>query len=215
MATEHHSELRTRILLDQLNQARGALGHSRRMLARSMSWGSICLLILLVLGYTKWLPMAALALPFAVIFLVVQYAYYTHLVTYGRACVAELENKINTDLGETLLISESLEAKKSGPLGAAHFLGITGSNLTSLFNIMPLHYLILCVALFIAGVLRTQFILKQPELRPVERFGDLYAPLLLIWALIHIIYLIWYFVQGEEERNLLAAIRKQYQPKSE
>jgi hypothetical protein len=214
MNKEELHDTRMTVLLSELYQARGALDSYRQLLGRSVGWGALLMLALLLLGYTKWLPMAALALPFVVVFLVVQYGHLKYLVIYGRAHVAELENKINSEVGETLLISESVESKRS-PLGEPHFLGITTGNMANIFSVMKIHYLIVCLMMFIAGVLRTLFILKQPDLRPVEKFGDLYIPLLFIWALANVIYLIWFFQKGEDERNLIAAIRKAYQSKAE
>jgi len=215
MATGHSQETRMRILFEQLNRAYAALAHHRRARMRSMSWGSTLMLILLLLGFTKWMVMAALALPFVAIYLVVQYGCLTHLITYHRAVVAELESKINHELGETLLVGASLEAKLCGPVGQSHFLGLSAGNLTCLFSIATIHYLVICLLMFLAGALRTQYVLKHPELRPVDRFGDIYAPFLLLWALANILYLIWYYVKGEQEKDLLAAIRKECQPKSE
>jgi len=214
MSNERIHETRMTILLGQLDQARAALGDYRRLLGRTMCWGAFIMLGLLLLGYTKWVPMAALALPFVAVFLVMQYGHLKYLVIYGRAHVAELEHRINTELGETLLVSEAVESKRS-PLGEPHFFGITAGNITNIFSVMKIHYLVICMVMFVAGVLRTQFILKQADLRPVEKFGDLYIPLLFIWALANVVYLIWFFQKSEDEKNLVATIRKLYQPKDE
>jgi len=214
MGNEHSQETRMRVLIEQLNRAHGALANYRQARMRSMAWGSTLMLVLLMLGYSKWAPMAALALPFVAVFLVVHYGYLTHLVTFSRAFVGELENKINKELGETVLISESLEAKHSGFLGESHFLGVSGSNFTGIFSVTTVHYLILCLLMFLAGALHTQYLFEQ-ELMPVGRLGNVYSPFLLLWALANILYLIWYFVKGEQEKGLIAAIRKEYQQKSE
>jgi hypothetical protein len=214
MTKEQLHEKRIQILLGQLDQARQALGYYRRLLGRSMNWGALLMLALLIFGYTRWLPMAALALPFVVVFLVMQFGNLKYLVSYGRAHVGELENRINAELGETLLISEAIESKRS-PLGEPHFLGITSYNMTNIFSLTKIHYLIICLLMFAAGVLRTQFILKQSELRPVEKFGDLYVPLLFIWSLANVLYLIWFFLKSEDEKKLVATIHREYQPKGE
>jgi len=214
MAAEQKHEMRLKILAEQADRARAALFFAGRARIRSIYLGSLTMVVLLLLGYTRYLPMAAMALPFAAVFLVVLQGYFSHRVNFARTCVAELEAKINADLGETLLITEALESKDLGPLGESHFLGICPSNLRGIFSILSIHYLVIGLGMFIAGLFRTHYILSQPDLRPVERFGDIYAPVLFIWAVANILYLIW-FSWGEAEKGVIAAIRKQFQPKGE
>ncbi len=214
MADQVKREMRMDILLDQVDRLHEVLAIRQQARMRSMGWGAATMLVLLVLGYTRSYPIAALALPFAVVFLMVQYAYYTHLVMYARTVLSEAEARVNSELGEPLLQSEALEARESGPLGESHLLGLSPGNIGNLSGFVTLHYLFLSAIVFLAGMFRSQYILGEPDLSPVKRLGEVYTPVLFIWTVINILYVVW-FSWGEREKGFIAAIRKQLQSKSE
>lgn len=221
MAKNLDRETRLKILLDQLDRARAAVAHHQDARRRTMNYGTAVMLVLLVLAYTNWvfndvlcLSMAAFSLPFVAIYLVAQYGYLTHLMFLGRAYAAGLESKINTDAEETLLVAESLEAAHFGPVGDPHVLGISWANLTGMCSATTLHYLVICLVMFVGGSLRSGYIFRK-ELAPVEKLADVYFPLLTLWAVINVVYLVWYFMGDQHEKKLIARIRKEYQPKSE
>ena len=214
MAGDLNQETRLKILLEQLDRARATLARYQNARRRSMNIGALVLLALLLLAYSPSVPMAALCLPFVVIYMVAQYGYLTHLLFLGRAHAAGLESKINAEAGETLVATESLESAHSGPLGEPHILGISLGNLTGICSATTLHYLIICLVIFVGGALRSRYILSE-ELAPVEKLADVYFPLLILWSVINVVYLLWYFIAGRSESNLMARIRKEYQPKGE
>ncbi len=214
MADQGTREMRINILLDQAGRVHEALAARQQARMRSMAWGAATMLVLLVLGYTRSYPIAALALPFAVVFLMVQYAYHTHLVMYARTVLSEVEARVNSELGETLLQSEAIEAKESGPLGESHLLGLSPNNIGNLSGFVTLHYLFLGVVVFLAGMFRSQYILGEPDLSPVKRLGEVYTPVLFLWTLINVLYVVW-FSWGEREKGFIAAVRKQLQSRSE
>lgn len=208
MATELSGESRVGLLLDQLAEARARVEEYEDARLRLMNRGGLLMLGLLLLAYTKWLTMSALVLPFVVIYLVVQFGYLTHCLACSRAVAEELEGRIRDEAGEAVLPAAVIEQKRVGPLGESHFLGLSSRNLTGMFGATTLHFLILCFLVFLGGYLRSRFVLSVPELRPVERLADVYGPLLVLWTVVNVGYLIWFFSVGGKEKLILAAIRK-------
>ena len=202
---------KVQLMVEEVGWLRSDLARLQAARLRTLNGGGVLMLVLLILGYTKWVPMCALALPFVVIYLIVQYAYLTHRILLRRAHIGALESKINSETGEVLLIGESLDSKESGALGEPHFIGISG--ISKIGNAVALHFLVLCGIVFLAGALRTSFILAEPELRPVARLADAYFPLLILWSVINIVYLLWHCLTSGEDKDLGAIIRKQFQPK--
>ncbi|KPL09269.1 hypothetical protein AMJ85_06915 [candidate division BRC1 bacterium SM23_51] len=216
MAKDLNRETRLEILLDQLEQAHAEVAHYRDARARAMNCGALIMLVLLLLAYTKWVPMAALCLPFVAIYVVAQYGYLTHLMFLGRAYAASLESRINSEAGETLVLAELLESTHFGQVGEPHILGIGSTNLTGICSATTLHYLIICLVMFVAGAVRTNYVFSpESGLRPVGKLADVYFPLLTLWAVINVVYLLWYFMAGQDEKKLTAKISKEYQPKNE
>ena len=178
-----------------------------------MCGGGLLMLVSIVLAYTSWFPMAAVALPFVVLFLLMHHAYLTYRTICGRAAVADLEAKINTEIGEALLVSELFESKTSCSLEESHFLGITASNFKNIFSVMRIHYLVVCLIVFLAGLSRGTHVLKLSG-SPFGMLRSLYVPLIFLWTLINIALLVT-CSRGGGEKSLIAMIRKYFQPKGD
>jgi hypothetical protein len=208
-------ETRLDVFLEELGLAREATAAAQAARLRFMHGALLLMLALFLVGWTAALPMAALALPFMAIYVVIQYAFITHSIQYLRAHAAGLESRVNSEAGENLLVRETLAARTVGPLGRVHFLGISGENYQSIFSVTTIHWCVLCLLFFVAGCMRTRYIISNPELSPVQRLGEIYFPLLFLWLLLNALYLVYYYKFTDHEQKLIAAIRKEYQPKGE
>ncbi|MBM3333750.1 hypothetical protein FJY63_03730 [Candidatus Sumerlaeota bacterium] len=214
MAGSQSSETKAAALLQALDDARRNLAHGKRLLERSMRGGGLLMLALIVLAYTSWVPMAAVVLPFVVLFLLMHHAHLVYHVICGRAAVADLEAKVNTEIGEALLVSESFESKISCGLEEPHFLGITASNIKNIFSAMEIHYLAVCLIVFLAGLSRGTHVVKLPGM-PFGMLRTIYVPLIFLWTLANVVFLVLYSRGGGVEKSLIVMIRKYFQPKGD
>ena len=211
-------EARIDVLADELDRVRACIAEHEATRFRVMNWGALVMLVLLIFAYTPMsldrlsFSMAALALPFVAIYLLMQYAYMTNLTMYERTHASGLESRINAECGEDLLITEFLATAHVTPTGKAGFLGIGAGNIRNMFSATTVHFLVVCLAMFLGGLLRSNFLLQR-ELAPVEKLGQVYVPLLFLWAIINVGYLVWYFLTADHQRAVQTAVSSRLEKK--
>lgn len=208
MAKTQDSQTRLEILVDELDRAREAAGDREDSRVRFVNRGCVGMLVLLILGYRTDFTMAALALPFVAVYIVVHYGYLTHLVARNRLYAAGLESKLNREFGQDALVAETLESEQSGHPEAPNFLGITPANVSGIYSASTIHFLVISTAFYFAGAFRTGYILGQEQLRPVGALGDVYFHLLVLWTAINLAYLVWYFVISDHLKKTAASVRE-------
>jgi len=209
---EPDRETRLQILLEELDATREHIAGYGAARARLMNGSALVMITLFLLGYTAWLPMAILLLPFAALYAVVHLAVLTACSRFARAHAAGLEERINIEAGGPLLFDQALASRTLGPTGRSSFFGITAENITSILSWSTLHFLAISAALYLAGFLRARYLLAdEVDTLPVGTLADVYVPVLALWTLINLGYLIWYFLVANPEKSLAEAIRKHYQ----
>lgn len=159
----------------------------------------LSILLMLFGATTGWL-----ILPFLVVTGGVTASFYLHFCDFARLHASVLERKINHRAGRDILIGHRIESLYFYPMDPPKLSGWVPSRPWCFFSFYTLHWSLLWVALWIAGVWMSRQILSHDQF-------IIYFSLLFVWSLGNTVYLAWYFlaardwkaVRNELEQSLL------------
>lgn len=171
----------------------------------------ISLIVIILMGaasMTDALRGVVLLIPFYVIYVGVHSAYYLSYVVWARIYATGLEQKINELLKENLLIAHRQEAVYLFPLQGKQFAGVRLSLRQTFIGFITIHFWItgaaaIGLSLYRAWQLYEELIREFPP-------ACYYFIALGVWALLHLVYLVWYFGARPYERRVMEIVREAY-----
>lgn len=166
------------------------------------------LALLAVLSMTETFRAAALLVPFFVIWVGVQSAYFLSYVVLARVYATGLEQSLNDLLGGDALVAHRLEAAYLFPLGGPQFAGVPLRADLTFIGFITIHFWLLgAAAIFLASYRAWQLLpLLERDFPP----ASYYFPALIAWSLLHLVYLAWYFGTRYHERRIVQIVRDAY-----
>jgi hypothetical protein len=171
--------------------------------------GQLTIILMAMASMTDALRATALLIPFFVIYIGVQSAYFLSHVISARVYATGLEQRINRLLKDDVLIAHRQEAAYLFPLGGAQFAGVSLRLRQTFFGFMTIHFWLTGGACFALAAYRAWQLL--PELEGEFPPARYYFWALGAWALLHLAYLVWYFGSRHYERRIKEVVSEAYQ----
>ena len=169
---------------------------------------TVIVLTLFVLSLTPALRAAVFVLPFFIVYAGYFTAYLLCYNLFARIYATALEKKINSLVGEDLLIAHRMEDIYFYRTPGLKFVAFDLSRPTTFISASTASFTFGGVALYALCAYRCwQLIpLYAPHFPPVSLFW----PLLAVWTLGHLAYLLWFYIGGTPEREIAAIVNSAY-----
>lgn len=203
--------LRLRTLHMQLERVRAMLYKYSEMFYQLIIVGIITIILMTMASMTVTLRATALLIPFFIIYVGVQSAYFLTYVIFARVYATGIEQRINHLLEDDVLIAHRQEAIYLFPLGGAQFAGVHLRLRQTFIGFMTIHFWLTGGAGIALSAYRAWQLL--PELAGEFPPARYYFWALGAWALLHLVYLIWYFGSRHYEHRIEQVVREAYQTK--
>ena len=167
-------------------------------------------LILAQIALSLWAPMRALilALPFFVIYAGSFCAYLISYNLFARVYADALEKRINRMLGQDVLVAHRMEDIYIYSAASPKFVGIDLNAPATAISGITISYLIAGAVLVVIGAYRAVQLL--PGLTLAFPLLKVYWPLLIVWGLLHLAYLLWYFLSASHQKRIKAIVDTAY-----
>ncbi|MDQ3805233.1 MAG: hypothetical protein M3416_15570 [Acidobacteriota bacterium] len=202
------TELQFQALHAQLERVR-AMQHRYNDLFYKLIFLAVpALALMAALSMTETFRSVVLLIPFFVIWVGVQSAYFLTYVVLARVYATGLEQSLNDLLGGDALIAHRLEATYLFPLGGPQFAGVPLRADQTFIGFIAIHFWLLGAAAIALACYRAWQLLPLAERDfPPASF---YFPALIAWSLLHLVYLAWYFGTRYHERRIMQLVRDAY-----
>ncbi len=168
--------------------------------------------VLLLAGFALSLTAPYRAVIFLVPFFVVYAGFFTsYLLTYNlfaRIYATALERKINDLVGARVLVAHEMEAVYFYRAPGLKFSAFDLTQPWTFISASTLSFTFGGVVLYALAAYRAAQLL--PVLAPKFPPLHLFWPLLAVWTLGHLWYLLWFFVGGKPERELARIVNEAY-----
>ncbi len=196
------------ILHRQLERMRAMLYKYSELFYKLIVLGVVALILMAVASMTETFRAVALIIPFFTIYLGVQSAYFLSYVVFARVYATGIEKRINRMLADDALIAHRLEAAYLYPLDGAQFAGVPARFGQSFIGFITIHFWLTGAAVIALASYRAWQLLPALTLEfPPLRF---YFPALILWSVLHLVYLVWYFGARRDERVIESVVGKAY-----
>jgi hypothetical protein len=192
--------LRLQTLHMQLERLRAMLYKYSEMFYQLVFVGIITLIFMTMASMTVALRATALLIPFFVIYTGVQSAYFLTHVIFARIYAREIEQRIKQFLEDDSLSAHRQEAVSLFPLDGAQSGGVPLRLRQTFTGFIAIHFWLTCGAGFALAAYRAWQLL--PELAGEFPPARYYFWALGAWALLHLVYLAWYFGSRHHERRI-------------
>jgi hypothetical protein len=170
--------------------------------------GIVLLILMAAASMTQTLRAVVLLIPFFIIYIGVQSAYFLTYVVWARIYATGLEQRLNHLLETEALIAHRQEAAYLFPLDEPQFAGVTPRLRQSFIGFITIHFWLLGAAAIALSLYRAWQLYEDlmREFPPV----CYYFIALGAWALLHLIYLVWYFGARQHERRIMKIVSDAY-----
>lgn len=192
----------------QLERMRAMLYKYSELFYQLIIFGIVVIILMAMASMTDTLRATVLLIPFYVIYIGVQSAYFLTYVVFARVYATGIEQRINDLLQTQALIAHRQEAEYLFPLGGAQFAGVTPRLRQTFIGFITIHFWLLGAAAIGLSLYRAWQLYEElmSEFPPV----CYYFIALGAWALLHLVYLIWYFGTRHYERRIMEIVRQSY-----
>ncbi|PTY00941.1 hypothetical protein DB346_15145 [Verrucomicrobia bacterium LW23] len=181
--------LRYDVLMRQLEGMRAV---QERSAARFFTWVTITIGVLITVYLLAVVdPRLHAVLPFLVVTIAMQAAFYLHGMDFARVSARAMEARINRLLDAQLLVAARLEEVYSYPLDEPKLGGVAMGRPERFFSAYALHWCCIWMFFFCNGALYGWSALAESQ-------RITYAVLLFSWAGAHGYYLAWYFLRRHD-----------------
>ena len=173
--------------------------------------GIILIILMAMASMTDTLRATILLIPFFTIYLGVQSAYFLTYVVFARVYASGLEQRLNRIVDSDVLIAHRQEAVYLFPLGGAQFAGVTARLRQTFIGFITIHFWLLGAGIILLSAYRAWQLIAMTNITtefPPVRY---YFVLLGAWALLNLIYLLWYFGSRYYERRIKEIVAESYQ----
>jgi hypothetical protein len=202
------TELQFHALHAQLERVR-AMQHRYNDLFYKLVFLAVpALTLMAALSMTEAFRAVVLLIPFFVIWVGVQSAYFLTYVVLARVYATGLEQSLNDLLGGDALVAHKLEAAYLFPLGGPQFAGVPLRADQTFIGFITIHFWLLGAAAIVLASYRAWQLL--PVIERDFPPASYYFPALIAWSLLHLVYLGWYFGTRYQERRIMQLVRDAY-----
>lgn len=163
--------------------------------------GIIVVILMAAASMTETLRAVVLLIPFFIIYVGVQSAYFLTYVVWARIYATGLEQRINRMCEDDILIAHRQEAAYLFPLGGPQFAGVPLRLRQTFIGFITIHFWLLGAAAIALSLYRAWQLYE--ELMQVFPPVCYYFLTLGAWSLLHLVYLVWYFGTRHYERRLM------------
>jgi hypothetical protein len=206
--TEKLADTQLRVLQAQLERMRGMhYGYYVQFFQASHLFTVLTLLNLAVSLYHP-LRAAILVLPFFIVYAGFFCAYLLTYNLFARIYATALEKKINGLLGGEFLVAHKMEEAYIYRTPGPKFVALDLGQPYTFIGASTISFTVGGVLTYILAAYRAWQLL--PDL--AGRYAPLhfYWPLLAVWTIGHLIYLVWFYVGGKPERTIAAIVNDAY-----
>jgi len=201
-------ETRMQVLHAQLERMRAMLYQYSELFYKLIILAVVLLILMAMASMTESLRATALLIPFFVIYVGVQSAYFLTYVVFARVYATGIEKRINRVLQDDIMIAHRIEAAYLFPLEGLQFAGVPLRADQTFIGFITIHFWLLGAAsIFLAAYRAWQLL---PALTREFPILDYYFPALIAWALLHLVYLVGYFGTRDHERRIMGIVRDAY-----
>ncbi|MDX6693164.1 MAG: hypothetical protein QOF02_767 [Blastocatellia bacterium] len=170
--------------------------------------GIVMLILMAAASMTQTLRAVVLLIPFFIIYIGAQSAYFLTYVVWARIYATGLEQRLNGLLEAEALIAHRQEAAYLFPLDGPQFAGVTLRLRQTFIGFITIHFWLLGSAAIALSLYRAWQLYEEL----MQQFPPVcyYFIALGAWALLHLIYLVWYFGSRHYERRIMQIVRDAY-----
>lgn len=207
LAQQHRREVLD-ILARQLERMRGMLYGYYSQFFQAIHLFTVLILAIVALSLLPQMRALILALPFFVIY---AGSFCAYLITYNffaRIYAAALEQRINSILGEEVLVAHRMEDVFIYKPASPKFVAFDLTAPSTAISAITVSYTLAGIILIIIGAYRAVQLL--PGLIPRCPLLKAYWPTLIVWGLLHLVYLLWYFLTAKQEKQIDKIVRDAY-----
>jgi hypothetical protein len=197
-----------RLLEAQLGRMRGMLYRYYELFFRFVGTGLAAVGVLFIGSFWPPTQVAALLLPFVILYVGFHAAYLFSYVVWARTFAAAIERRINRHLGAEILVAHRLEEVYFGAPGDPRFVAASLRRPLTFVAAETWHFTIIGGALFAVGTLLGNITIQ----RLGEPWAQLYVPVVVGWALLNGAFLAWHFVGRRDQRAVEAILADVYGP---
>ncbi|MGI8654787.1 MAG: hypothetical protein ACR2LC_06180 [Pyrinomonadaceae bacterium] len=192
----------------QLERMRAMLYKYSDLFYQLIIVGIIVLILMTMASFTETFRATVLLMPFFTIYIGVQSAYFLTYVVFARIYATGIEQRINRLLKDEVLIAHKQEAAYLFPLDGAQFAGVPLRLRQTFIGFITIHFWITGAVVIALSSYRACQLLPviREEFPPVA----LYFPALILWSLLHLVYLVWYFGTRYYERRIMSIVQDAY-----
>ena len=206
--TEKLADTQLRVLQAQLERMRGMhYGYYVQFFQANHLFTVLTLLNLAVSLYQP-LRAAILVLPFFIVYAGFFCAYLLTYNLFARIYATALEKKINALLGGEFLVAHRMEEAYIYRTPAPKFVAIDLGRPYTFIGASTVSFTVGGVLTYILAAYRAWQLL--PYLAAHFPPLNFYWPLLGLWTVGHLIYLVWFYVGGKPERTIAAIVNDAY-----
>lgn len=202
-------ETRMQVLHAQLERMRAMLYKYSDLFYKLIILTVVMLILLALASMTETLRATALLIPFFVIWVGVQSAYFLTYVVFARVYATGIEQRINRLLQDDVLIAHRIEAAYLFPLKGAQFAGVPLRADQTFIGFITIHFWLLGAAAILLSAYRAWQLL--PALARDFPPADYYFAMLIGWSLLNLVYLLWYFGTRQHERRIMHIVGDAYE----
>ena len=211
MATEQTEKLadtQFRVLQAQLERMRGMhYGYYIQFFQAAHLFTVLTLLNITVSLYHPFRA-AIFVLPFFIVYAGFFCAYLLTYNLFARIYATALEKKINSLLGGDFLVAYRMEDVYIYQTPGPKFVALDLTRPYTFISASTLSFTVGGGLTYALAAFRAWQLL--PELAPRYAPLGLYWPLLVVWTLGHLAYLIWFYVGGKPEKTIAAIVNDAY-----
>ncbi len=206
--TEKLADTQLRVLQSQLERMRGMhYGYYVQFFQANHLFTILTLLDLAVSLYHP-LRAAIFVLPFFIVYAGFFCAYLLTYNLFARIYATALEKKINALLGGDFLVAHRMEEAYIYRTPGPKFVAIDLGRPWTFIGASTVSFTVGGVVLYLLAAYRAYQLL--PEFAPHYPPLLLFWPLLLVWTLGHLAYLLWFYVGGKPEKAIAAIVNDAY-----
>ena len=208
-ATEKLADTQLRVLQAQLERMRGMhYGYYVQFFQANHLFTVLALLNVAVSLYHP-LRAAIFVLPFFIVYAGFFCAYLLTYNLFARIYATALEKKINALLGGEFLVAHKMEDVYIYRTPAPKFVAIDLGQPWTFIGASTVSFTVGGVVLYALAAYRSWQLL--PEFTPHFPPLALFWPLLAVWTLGHLAYLLWFYVGGKPEKRIAAIVNDAYE----
>lgn len=203
-------EARLQVLHAQLERMRAMHYKYSDLFYKLIMLAAVALLLLALASMTDTFRAGALLVPFLIIYVGVQSAYFLTYVVLARVYATGIEQRINRLVGEDLLIAHRLEAAYLFPLNGPQFAGVPLRAEQTFIGFITIHFWLFGAVGFVVACYRALQLSRLSSF--VEEFPlvEYYFPFLIAWTLFNLVYLLWYFGTRRYEQRIMRIVGDSY-----